>query len=289
MQVASGQFHIRFFKPMPTSKSRRNTPPVVGLLTDFGTQDHYVGVMKAAIMSMSRGAQIIDITHDVQPHAIAQGAYLLWASYRYFPKGSVLVAVVDPGVGSDRGIIAAKTDRCTFLAPDNGLLDLVLWQEKLRHVITVSTEKPSVRRLLPKTVSSTFHGRDIFAPLAAHLAEGIRLENLGRKTAVDWIDPPFVKSLSSGSKAKVLHIDRFGNVITNIRADLPAVRNRSLRIRIGNRVVTTRVENYVSMIPQKPCLIVGSSGLVEIAMTQRSAALFLSVDQSDTLRLESQD
>lgn len=274
---------------MPTSKSRRNTSPVVGLLTDFGTEDHYVGVMKAAIVSVSRGVQIIDISHEVQPHSIAQGAYLLWSSYRSFPKGSVLVAVVDPGVGSDRGIIAAKTDRYTFLAPDNGLLDLVLCEEKLRHVITISTEKPSVRRLLPKTVSSTFHGRDIFAPLAAHLAEGIRLENLGRKRAVDWIDPPFIKSLSSGSKAKVLHIDRFGNVITNILADLPAVRNRSLRIRIGKRVVTTWAENYVSMAPRTPCLIVGSNRLVEIAMNQRSAALFLCVDQSDSLRLESRD
>ena len=274
---------------MPTSKPKRASPTIIGLLTDFGMQEHYVGVMKAVIASVSRDAQIIDITHDVRPHDVGQGSYLLWASYRYFPKGSILVAVVDPGVGSDRGIIGAKTDTLTILAPNNGLLDLVLWEEKVSHVVTVSPENAFVRRLLRKPISTTFHGRDIFAPLAGHLVEGARLENLGSRRAVDWIDLPFVKTIGLGAKARVLHVDRFGNVVTNIRSDVSAVQNRSLGIRIGKRLISSWAENYVSMIPPRPWLIVGSNGLVEIAMNQESAALCLSLNPSDTLDLEFKD
>jgi S-adenosylmethionine hydrolase len=258
----------------------------VGLLTDFGLHDHYVGVMKAAIESVCPGVRIIDITHDVESHNVGQGAYLLWASYKYFPADAIIVAVVDPGVGSQREIIGVKTTKHTFLAPKNGLLDLVLWEERVTDAITIRIEKASTRSILPRTVSPTFHGRDIFAPLAAHLAQGTRLESLGRKTHMDVTQSPFVEREFPEMNATVLYVDRFGNVVTNIRSDLPGVRSRLLTLRAGKRRIQEWVKDYESIPTGKACLIVGSSGLVEIVMNRRSAASYLGLRQTDTLHWE---
>ncbi|MCX6141770.1 MAG: SAM-dependent chlorinase/fluorinase [Ignavibacteriales bacterium] len=258
----------------------------VGLLTDFGLHDHYVGVMKAVIESVCPGVRIIDITHEVESQNVCQGAYLLWASYKYFPADAIIVAVVDPGVGSHREIIGVKTNKHTFLAPKNGLLDLVLWEEKVTEATSIRIEKASTRSILPRTVSPTFHGRDIFAPLAAHLVRGTRLESLGPKTHVDAGQSPFVEREFPGTSATVLHVDRFGNVVTNIRSDLPGVRSRLLALKTGKRLVQTWVKDFKSIPPGKACLIVGSSGLVEIVMNRRSAASYLGLKQTDTLHLE---
>jgi S-adenosylmethionine hydrolase len=258
----------------------------VALLTDFGLHDHYVGVMKAVIESICPGVRIIDITHDVESQNVGQGAYLLWASYKYFPEDAIIVAVVDPGVGSEREIIGVKTTKHTFLAPRNGLLDLVFWEERVTEATTIRIEKASTRSILPRTVSPTFHGRDIFAPLAAHLVQGTRLESLGPKIHVDVAQSPFVEREFLGTNARVLHVDRFGNVVTNIRSDVPGVRSRLLELKAGKRRIQTWVQNYESIPPGKACLIVGSSGLVEIVMNRRSAASYLGIKQTDTLHLE---
>lgn len=264
----------------------QNKSPVVGLLTDFGLRDHYVGVMKAIMESVCRGVRIIDITHDVESQNVSQAAYLLWASYRHFPAGAVIVAVVDPGVGSSRGIIGVKTNKHTFLAPNNGLLDLVLWEERVTEATTIRIEKAATRLILPRTISSTFHGRDIFAPLAAHLVQGTCLESLGARTRVNWVQSPFVGKERPGTIAKVLHVDWFGNVVTNIRSDVPGVRSRLLTLKARKRHVQTWAENYESIAPGKACLIVGSSGLVEIVMNRHSAASSLGLKQTDALHLE---
>ena len=259
---------------------------LVGLLTDFGLGDHYVGVMKAVMQSVCRDVRIINISHNVEPQNVSQGAYLLWASYKHFPAGAVIVAVVDPGVGGSRGIIAVKTNKHTFLAPNNGLLDLVLWEEKVTEAITIQVEKAATRSILPRTISSTFHGRDIFAPLAAHIVQGTSVDSLGSKTRVNVLQSPFVEKEPRGTKAKVLHVDRFGNVVTNIRSDVPGVQRHFLTVRVGRRRVRTWADNYESVAVSKVCLIVGSSGLVEIVMNRRSAASHLGLKQSGTLHLE---
>ena len=258
----------------------------IGLLTDFGLRDHYVGVMKAVIESVCAGVRIIDITHDVESQNIGQGAYLLWASYKYFPAGAIIVAIVDPGVGSNREIIGVKTTKHTFLAPKNGLLDLILWEEKVKEATTIRIEKASTRSILPRTVSPTFHGRDIFAPLAAHLVQGTRLESLGPRTHMDVAQSPFVERAFPETTARVLHVDIFGNVVTNIRSDLPGVRSGLLALKTGKRLIQTWATNYESIPAGKACLIVGSSGLVEIVMNRRSAASCLGLKQTDALHLK---
>jgi S-adenosyl-L-methionine hydrolase (adenosine-forming) len=259
--------------------------PLIGLLTDFGLRDQYVGAMKAAIASLRPDIRTIDVTHEVGPHNIGEGAYLLWASYKYFPVGAVLVAVVDPGVGSKREIIGARTDSHMFLAPDNGILDLVLWEEKIKEVTVIRPEKAATRSLLPKTISSTFHGRDIFAPLAAHLAAGTRLESLGNQKRTDWLKQPFVEKDSLESTAVVLHIDRFGNIITNIREGASGVRSRTLMLKAGKHRIHGWADSYEAIPSGNACMIVGSSGLVEIVMRERNAAALLGLKQRSKLNI----
>jgi S-adenosyl-L-methionine hydrolase (adenosine-forming) len=262
---------------------------LIGLLTDFGLHDHYVGVMKAVMESVCRGIRIVDITHEVEAQNISQGAYLLWASYRYFPAGSVIVAVVDPGVGGSREIIGVKTKSYIFLAPNNGLLDLVRWEEKVTEATAIRPEKGATRSILPRTISSSFHGRDIFAPIAAHLANGTRLESLGVKTLLGDVESPFVGRESRDAQARVLHIDKFGNVVTNIRSDMPGVQRRLISLKAGRRSVRTWTNSFESISRGKACLILGSSGLVEIVMNRKSAASYLSLKQNDRLQIENKE
>jgi hypothetical protein len=271
---------------VPTSTVKHTKTPLVGFLTDFGLRDHYAGVIKAVVESICPGVQMIDITHDVESQNVSQAAYLIWASYRYFPAGSIIVAIVDPGVGGSRSIIGVNTNRHIFLAPNNGVLDLVLWEEQVSEMTTIQLEKAATRSMLPRNISATFHGRDVFAPLAAHLARGTRLALLGAKTPVDWVASPFVENKSSVADPRVLHVDKFGNVVTNIRSIYPGVRNRRLTLKAGKRRLETWAQNYASIGPGKASLIVGSSDLVEIVMNGRSAAGFLELKPGDALHIE---
>ncbi len=253
--------------------------PLVALLSDFGLSDHYVATMKGVLLSLSPTLHIVDLTHDIEAQNVSRAAYLLWASYRYFPRKTVFVCVVDPGVGTSREIIIARTGQHTFLAPQNGILDYVLWSEKVTDVTVVQMDSPRVRSMVPSTISTTFHGRDIFAPLAAHLANGIGLKDFGKSRSVDWIRPPFVDASNPRIPAKVLDIDRFGNIVTNIfSVDLkrpPGLRG----IKLGPTKIERWIENYESAPPNAPCLIAGSSGLIEIVMKRKSAAAELKANQ----------
>jgi S-adenosylmethionine hydrolase len=249
--------------------------PVVALLTDFGLSDHYVATMKGVILSISPLLKIVDISHDVEAQNIPRAAYLLWASYRYFPKNSVFTCVVDPGVGTSREIIIGRTRHHVFLAPQNGILDFVLWTEEVSDVTVLDLSLPRVRSMLPPTISKTFHGRDVFAPLSAHLAKGIRLRDFGRSRPVDWIQAPFVDESNPLARARILDIDRFGNIITNI-ASIESERPAGIRgIKLGATRIERWIENYESAPPNVPCLIAGSSGLIEIVMKRQSAAAAL--------------
>jgi S-adenosyl-L-methionine hydrolase (adenosine-forming) len=253
--------------------------PCVVLLTDFGLSDHFVATMKGVMLAISPNLQIVDLTHSVEAQNIQQASYLLWASYRYFPARTVFTCVVDPGVGTSREIVVATTRHHVFLAPQNGLLDYVLWSERVRDVTVVQVDSPRVRSILPASISTTFHGRDIFAPLAAHLAKGIGLKDLGKSRSVDWIKPPFVGESNPLVKASILTIDHFGNIITNIsgveHGRPPGVRG----VKLGSVKVEHWIENYESAPLKVPCLVIGSSGLIEIVMKNQSAAAALKANQ----------
>ncbi|MCF6154853.1 MAG: hypothetical protein E3K36_06280 [Candidatus Brocadia sp.] len=186
---------------------------IITLLTDFGNQDAYVGIMKGVIAGINPSANIIDICHTIPPHDILNGAYLLSTSYQYFPKGTIHVAVVDPGVGSRRDIICVCIRNYIFLVPNNGILSFIVPGEKPKNIIRVTNTK----FFLP-SLSNTFHGRDVFAPVAAHLSLGIKPQQLGSKiNQLEHLNIPGPECKKTGQlEGRIIYIDRFGNLITNI-------------------------------------------------------------------------
>jgi len=263
-------------------------PPVIALLTDFGLLDPYVGVMKAVITSINPHALVVDITHAVEPQNVRHGGYLLWSAYRYFPHDTVFVAVVDPGVGSARRILGVRTPRGVFLAPDNMLLDFVLAEEPIMESVEVF-QKGNPFTLAK--VSSTFHGRDIFAPVAAHLSNGRKLTQVGRPVAIHRPDSPFVHvGKDQVSAGTVLHIDRFGNIVTNLRAESYEEASNAVRgLTIGGRRVYRWSETYAEAPEGTPCCILGSSGLVEISIRNDSAAKRLKAKLGNALTIRWRD
>src|SRR5438874_12648120 len=186
--------------------------PVIALLTDFGTRDHYAGTMKGVALGICPDATLVDITHDLPAHDVLAGALELVASYKYFPAGTIFLVVVDPGVGSTRRGVAADTGDYKFVAPDNGVLTVVLEEHPPKKLVEL-TERKYAR----PSVSRTFEGRDRFAPAAAWLAKGIEVSALGRPAgAIHRLDLPQPTVLPDGLTGEVLRVDRFGNLVTNI-------------------------------------------------------------------------
>jgi S-adenosylmethionine hydrolase len=256
------------------SSKKRKPVGVIALLTDFGLKDQYVGAVKGVILTVNPTVQIVDITHDIVPQRIRQAGYLLWSTYKVFPEGTVFVCVVDPGVGGKRTIIGIKTKKFTFLAPDNGFLDFVMSTEKI--IETVEVDEKKVEKYLSGPVSSTFHGRDVFAPLAAHVSKGVRLEQFGLIVKPKEIVPPFIHSQITAVHPCILHIDRFGNIITNLALkDVDNVADEIQAISIDRNLVSRWTRNYEEAPDNTPCLIVNSSGLVEISVKNNSAARLL--------------
>jgi len=242
----------------------------IALLTDFGERDHYVGTVKGVILSINPRGRIVDISHAVGPQNNEEAGYLLWASYEYFPDGTIFVCVVDPGVGSARKIICVNTARHTFIAPDNGLLDLVVRTEKIRSAYEII--RPP--RIGMKPISATFHGRDIFAPLAAHLSLGESVSKFGRTFDLKRPSPVLYAPEESSTTARVLHVDRFGNLVTNI----PERYFAFCAVKVGSSEISKRIHNFAEAPKNQCCLIVGSSGLVEIVVNEGSAANALGAD-----------
>ena len=244
--------------------------PVIALLTDFGTKDHYAGTMKGVALGICPDATCVDITHDIPPHDILAGALEHAASYRYFPPGTVFLVVVDPGVGSARRGLAAEAGGYRFVAPDNGVLTVVLQESPPRRGVELTE-----RRYARPTVSRTFEGRDRLAPAAAWLAKGIDLSALGRPlTSWQTLHVPAPLLGEDGITGEVLRVDRFGNLVTNI--DRPMFERFAeaggLEIVAGTEAVGRVVATYADAPSGSICALFGSSGHLEVAVNGGSAA-----------------
>jgi S-adenosylmethionine hydrolase len=247
--------------------------PTIAFLTDFGLRDHYVGAMKGAALSVCPDATLVDITHDITAQDILEGALELAAAYRYFPAGTIFVAVVDPGVGSSRKGIAAAAGDYFFVAPDNGLLTLVLQQLPASTVIELTD--PQFAR---PTISRTFEGRDRFAPAAAWLACGTPIASLGSiVSSYERIDIPAPRVTPDAVVGVVLRVDRFGNLITNI--DRSTVEQfgpaEELRVTAGSQNVGAVVATYADAPLAEVCALFGSTDRLEIAVNRGNAAALL--------------
>ena len=243
--------------------------PIVTLTTDFCTADHFVASMKGVILGIAPSARIVDISHEVKPFQVSDGAFLIAEASRYFPKRTIHVVVVDPGVGTSRRPILVESDGQLFVGPDNGVLAPIYTRNKARvRCITNS------KFFLPKP-SQTFHGRDIFAPVAAHLAKGARPAQFGRLID-DYLRPVLDRPNRIGHRAwagTVLRVDRFGNLITNFHiSEFQAVESRPFILLPGVHRTEKLVKNYAEAPPGELAAIVGSSGYLEVVMNQRSAA-----------------
>lgn len=244
-------------------------PAVITLLTDFGTQDAYVGILKGVILGIDPQAQVVDLTHGVPPGDVRAAALLLRSAVRFFPREAIHVAVIDPGVGSARRPILIETDSGMLIGPDNGVLTpaaTAMHRHALRHIQN--------RACFLHPVSQTFHGRDIFAPVAAHLSRGVAPAQIG-PVLDSIVELTFPAPLHEGSRitGEVLYVDRFGNLITNIEAELLArFPAQSLSVSIGQRHVAGPVSAYAAVAEATPLAIVGSWGVLEIAVRNGSAA-----------------
>ncbi|MBN1563753.1 MAG: SAM-dependent chlorinase/fluorinase [Anaerolineae bacterium] len=277
----------------------------IALLTDFGLADAYVGTMKGVMLSICPTAHLIDITHDIRPQQIRQAAYMLWTTYRYFPPDTIFMVVVDPGVGTSREPIAVATDHGIFVAPDNGVLSYVLNERTIRH--SVRLQNPAYRLA---DVSQTFHGRDIFSPAAAHLANGVPVDELGP------VQPELVRldnlhltieiaRETTQIRGEVLHIDQFGNVITSIgqlswidehivqlipsfgqiTEPLPNFPVQHSCVTISAHKICPIQRTYGRVAPGTLVALVGSSGQLEIGINQGHAAQTLGATSGDAVTL----
>jgi S-adenosyl-L-methionine hydrolase (adenosine-forming) len=252
----------------------------ITLLTDFGTADYFVGAVKGAILSVNPRAVIIDITHGIPPQDIAAAAFTLLAAYKTFPAGTIHVAVVDPGVGSTRRPIILSANEQFFVGPDNGLFTYIYDREPSPRVFHVTAEK-----YFRPEPSSTFHGRDIFAPVAAALSNGVKPRKFG--PAIDdavrlrvSLEPEVLKN--GDVRARIIHIDRFGNCITNITRDL--VKPGSSLV-INHKTIRHFRDFYGEDSDASPFAIWGSAGFLEISVNGGSAAKNLRVKRGDEVVL----
>jgi S-adenosylmethionine hydrolase len=238
--------------------------PIVTLTTDFGLAGHFAAAMKGVILRIEPRARIVDISHAVAPYDIAEATFAVAQVYRYFPRGTIHVAVVDPGVGTSRRPLLVEAAGQYFVAPDNGLLSMIYSQEK--HTVRAVTAS----KFFLKPVSGTFHGRDVFAPVAAHLARGVAPAQFG-KLVSDYVRAGFGEPVQTGKgpwRGAVLAVDLFGNLITNF----PVAKFPEGTLTVGKRKVTRRVESYAEGAPGELIVIAGSLGYYEIACNQASAA-----------------
>lgn len=261
-------------------------PAIITFLSDFGTREHYVGAVKGSILTIRPEARIIDISHEVEAHDVTEGAFTLFCSYSCFPPESIHLCVVDPGVGSSRrGLIVQTTDRL-FVAPDNGLLALVLQAEKIDRIVSIEAE-----RYFRHPVSATFHARDVFGPVAAWLSRGEDVSSFGPEvSAYEPLALPRIQIRREGIlEGVILHIDRFGNLITNLRAD-EAKKHfgencRPAAIEVAGTEIARFVGTYSEDAGNGPFALLGSSGFYEIAARNSSSARLLKVNRGARVRL----
>jgi S-adenosylmethionine hydrolase len=252
---------------------------IITLTTDFGTDDPYVAVMKGVILSINPDATIVDFCHTVKPQDVAQAAYILSTTHRYFPQGSIHVAVVDPGVGTERQAVLLVTQQGFFIGPDNGVLSYVM-EESLPNVEAIALSND---RYWITPISSTFHGRDIFAPVAAHLSKGVPPHDFGDVIpSIATISIPQPQTGEDGVVlGRVIHVDRFGNLITDIReSDLPKGRHF---IEVGGHIIDYLSSTYEE--GEELLAIMGSENRLEVSVKNGSAAKFLKAKVGDGVKV----
>jgi S-adenosylmethionine hydrolase len=259
---------------------------VITLLSDFGLKDPYVAEMKAVILSINPETRVVDITHEVEKFNIRMGAFVLASATPYFPPHTIHVAVVDPGVGTKRHPILVETKQGFYVGPDNGLLMLAAHKEGIIKVHRIANPKYMLSR-----VSKTFHGRDIFAPAAAHLAGGRSPSDFG-PAIQDYVFPEFVKPQARKGEVigEVLHIDDFGNIVSNISAkDLESAgfhEGDSLLVGLGSKTLALQFCSAYGEVPDGTALaLVGSSDFLEVAVNQRSASRTFKAKVGDSFRI----
>jgi len=277
-----------------------DTPPIITVTTDFGTADAYVGTMKGVMLDIAPDARLVDVTHQIKPQDVRQTAYVLYTLYRFFPSHTVHLVVVDPGVGGARRAVALRTPRGTFVGPDNGVFSYVTAEQPVEDVVELAN---APYQLAP--VSQTFHGRDIFAPAAAHLAAGIPIGQLG-PSVPDPVTLPLPRlRVSPGTiSGEVIHVDHFGNVVTSIgrflwRGDKlslePAFRKDSAQavdleadeasVITGERDIHGIRHTYAEVQSGQVLALIGSTGHLEIAVREGSGAEELGLASGDPVEL----
>ncbi len=259
--------------------------PLIVLMTDFGLQDTYIGVMKGVIAGISPAAQVIDLTHGISPQNILQGSLLLGSSAPYFPDGAIFVAVVDPGVGTARKAIALVTEKQVFISPDNGLLTSVMKQQKIAACYTITNPACMLEHQ-----SATFHGRDLFSPAAAHLANGLRPSALGNALDPEEckrIDLPENTACDDGKswEGEILYCDVYGNLITSFTNDMVMAGDRSAQIRLGNGRTLPMFSTFGDAAEGQALAYKGSGGFVEIAVRNGNGARELELQAGDRVTL----
>lgn len=252
---------------------------IISLLTDFGERDGFVGTMKGVILGIEPRATIVDISHEIERQDVDAGAFVLRNSYRYFPKGTIHVVVVDPGVGSARRVLCVQVADYLFLAPDNGVLKYIFHEHPEAPVIAVTNR----RYFLPE-ISQTFHGRDIFSPVAAHLATGVAPAKLG-DAVTDYLRGalPLFDETSEAISGEIVYVDRFGNLISNISGD--RVAGKRLEVAISGRVISGLSRSYAESTPGEPLALIGSSGFLEIAVNLGDAQRSLGCSVGERLQV----
>lgn len=255
---------------------------VITLTTDFGLQDYYVSAMKAVMLDIAPDVRLVDISHEIPSQDIMAGSWILQNSAMLFPSQTVHTVVVDPGVGTDRNPVALQIDDQFFVGPDNGIFSLLTEEKDFRAVRLTN------KKYWRDNPSNTFHGRDIFAPVAAHLSEGVDLERLGDPVedlvTYRWTVPIADKD---GLEGMVIHIDKFGNLITNITESLlkDVIGDKSVKIYVGNTILHEIAATFGAVTEGEPVAYIGSSGMLEVGINKGSAEQMLGVQKGAQISL----
>ena len=250
--------------------------PIITLTTDYGTTDHLVGTMKGVILKINPDVTIVDISHNVTAYDLLDGALTIGSAYSYFPPKTIHVVVVDPGVGTERRPLLVSAQNQYFIAPDNGVLSVIFERED-----NVVVRHANVEHYYLNPVSKTFHGRDVFAPVAAWLTKGWQTPSMGDEiTDYKKFSMPKPKEADGGLKGVVLRVDAFGNLVTNFRAEHLAENareNGNFKMQVGTQAVTKLVDTFAHGAAGEPIAYVGSSGYIEIGVNKGSAARTLAL------------
>jgi S-adenosylmethionine hydrolase len=256
---------------------------IVTLLTDFGAKDHYVASIKGAILCVNPRCTIVDISNEVKPQDIREGAFILAGAFHFFPERTIHLGVVDPGVGGPRRPILIETENYFFVGPDNGLLSVASRQDGIKEIFTLTES-----RFFRPEVSQTFHGRDLFGPVAGHLALGVRPKAFGKRIdSLIEIDSKKPEVKGGTMTGEVLHIDRFGNLITNIieKEFYHFVGNRAFQVWAGNRTINGLKKGYWEGKRGEVIALIGSGGFLEIAVREGSAGKRLKLKRGDQISI----